>query len=807
MKHLYSVTFFAYFFLISFGLFSQNEQKHYQVTRIEQAPKIDGVLDDKCWENLPIANDFIQYEPLNGKTASERTEVKVTYDNKALYVYAMMYDRRPDSIMTELSERDNADGNTEVFAFTVSPFNDGINAFSFWVTADGVQADFKSTNDQMDKNWNAVWESAVQMHENGWTAEVKIPYSAIRFPKTEIQTWSINFWRSIRRHKEWSTWNFIDKNLESVVPQSGILDGIKDIKPPLRLSVSPYASVYFENDSKLNKNGYSINGGLDLKYGINESFTLDMTLIPDFGQVQSDDLVLNLSPYETYYDEKRSFFTEGTELFDKCEIFYSRRIGAEPRRYEDIRRNYDEENIISNPSKTTLINATKISGRTNKGLGVGFFNAMSSASEASIKDTLGNEHKISTQAFTNYNMIVLDQTLKNNSYVSFVNTNVSRYDDDYNANVTGTEFGLLNKKNSYGISGKAVVSQKYILDSVDLGYNYDIAFKKLSGNFTFELFRSVISKSYDPNDLGYLERRNISENELNLKYKIFEPFWKILRGNASLDLSQTSLYEPNQFLGVNMHLNSQILFKNHTTAFFNANTTIMEEKDYFESRDGSLYIQPANHFVSLFISPDYRKKFLVDLGFSYNFSNSFHNQKAISNYDYTIAPRFLLSKKMTLVYKFKYDETLLGYGYVKHDDALNATIFGEREVRTITNTISTAYIFNNVSSLNFRLRHYWSTAQYSDFFELNADGYLEDIDYAEQHDINFNAFTIDMAYKWQFLPGSEMSLVWKNNIYTNGSEIVSSFGKNFRNTLDSPQINSISLKILYYLDYQYLKKG
>ena len=794
--------------LLSTFLLAQNEKKTIEAIRISNPPVIDGDINDSCWNNVPIATNFIQFEPYNdGRAGSQKTEVKITYNNNALYVAAMMYDTAPDSILAEFSERDNGDGNTDIFAFTINPFNDGINAVSFWLTAAGVQVDFKTTEEDMDEKWNAVWESNVKMLDKGWSAEIKIPYSALRFPKVKEQIWGVNFWRGIRRYREWSTWQYIDKKKGIITPQVGIITGIRDIEPPLRLSITPYVSSYAENYSEDKSFGYTFNGGMDLKYGINESFTLDVTLIPDFGQVQSDDKILNLTPFETYYNEKRSFFTEGTELFEKCEIFYSRRIGNEPAGYENV---YDivkdSEEIIENPEETKLINATKISGRTNKGLGIGLFNAMTSNTYASIEDTLGNTRKIRTQPFTNYSMIVFDQSLKNNSYISLVNTNVTRAKDNYSANVSGLEFGLLNKDNSYDIYGNGIISQKYIADSTDIGYNYEIGFEKNSGNFTFDIYRAVISNTYDPNDMGYLENNNEVENELELSYNIFDPFWIILRSDNSLSTSHISLYEPSKFSYFNIYLNSITVFKNHTTLFLNLFSMPTEGNDFFESRTGNVFKMPINTFFSIFISPDYRKKFVIDAGCSYGYSKSFHIRKAISDYDFTISPRLRLSNKMNLIYKFNYDKVALAYGYVTFNDSMNAVVFGERQVKTITNTISSNYIFNNKSSLSFRLRHYWSTAKYFDFFTLNSEGYLDNTNYTANHDINFNAFTIDMSYKWQFMPGSEISVVWKNNIYKFGDEIIYDYRKNLNNILNSPQINSISVKILYYLDYWYLKK-
>ncbi len=321
--------------VISNSVFTQNlEKRNLEISKITESPKIDGILDDIAWKDASVANNFIQFIPYSGKEPSLQTEVKIAYDNKAIYIGATLYDSNPDSILKELSVRDAyEETNADLFVVMLSPYNDGVNAVSFLVSAAGVQSDIKLTGNNRDLNWDAVWESEVKITEFGWVAEIKIPYSALRFPKSNNQTWGIHFFRNIRRYREWDTWNFVDINIQGFVNQMGEVSGIKDVEPPLRLSVTPYVSTYIQNNADNNKWGSDFNAGMDLKWGINQSFTLDMILIPDFGQVQSDDEVLNLSPYEIMYDEKRPFFTEGTELFNKGAIFYSRRIGAKPKNY------------------------------------------------------------------------------------------------------------------------------------------------------------------------------------------------------------------------------------------------------------------------------------------------------------------------------------------------------------------------------------------------------------------------------------------------------------------------------------------
>ena len=217
--------------VISNSVFTQNlEKRNLEISKITESPKIDGILDDIAWNNASVANNFIQFIPYSGKEPSLQTEVKIAYDNKAIYIGATLYDSNPDSILKELSVRDAyEETNADLFVVMLSPYNDGVNAVSFLVSAAGVQSDVKWTGNNRDLNWDAVWESEVKITEFGWVAEIKIPYSALRFPKSNNQTWGINFLRNIDKYKEWSTWNFIDINIQGFVNQMGEVSGIKDV--------------------------------------------------------------------------------------------------------------------------------------------------------------------------------------------------------------------------------------------------------------------------------------------------------------------------------------------------------------------------------------------------------------------------------------------------------------------------------------------------------------------------------------------------------------------------------------------------
>ncbi|MBC7904400.1 MAG: carbohydrate binding family 9 domain-containing protein, partial [Gemmatimonadaceae bacterium] len=294
-----------------------SQQKSLQASKLSSTPRIDGSLDDECWKNLPEASDFVTNGPVYGQPATNRTVVKIGYDNNAIYIAAYLYDD-PRLIRKQFTTRDNHNrSDADYFSVFLDTYNDHQNAFQFLVTTRNVQTDSRvsptATNgfgQYGDISWDAVWDSKIQMQKDGWTVEIKIPHFSIRFAKKEIQDWGVNFLRFTRRNNETTFWNPVDPNISGFVNQFGDLNNLQSLAPPLRLSFSPYVSAGHRSTPEL-KSGYRKewlkSGGLDVKYGLNESFTLDATLIPDFGQVISDNVVNNITPFEQQFLENRPF--------------------------------------------------------------------------------------------------------------------------------------------------------------------------------------------------------------------------------------------------------------------------------------------------------------------------------------------------------------------------------------------------------------------------------------------------------------------------------------------------------------------
>jgi len=785
------------------------EKKKLEAFRLDQQIAIDGTLDEAIWQQAETAGNFVQVRPYNGKPGSASTIVKVLYDNKGLYIGAIMTENKPDSLGLELTRRDDT-GMADHFGLKIDPYNDGLNSFGFFVTTRGVQLDFKTNKDgEEDETWDAVWRSSVQVNDSGWAVEFMIPYSAIRFSKQQNPVWGVNFYRSIQRLRELDSWNYIDLKVKSELSQAGELTGLINVKPPLRLSATPYLSGNAENHGNESWNTFA-NYGLDLKCGLSESFTLDMTLIPDFGQVESDNRIFSLSPFETFYEEKRPFFTEGTELFSKGNVFYSRRIGAQPSGYSSKYSDQGAAEVISNPESTQLINAAKLSGKTSGGLGVGVFNAMTANTYATIKDSTGQKRDILTEPFTNFNMFIVDQSLKNNSYISVYNTSVYQPEKGTNANVSGTDFRLRNGTNRYELGGIVNVSQHYgPKSSPAIGHKIFLQTGQVAGSWKYNGWLNIESDTYDPNDMGFLMNNNEFSTGINVRYNIYEPTGTILKMYNSAYASLSYLYNPRKFSLFEIGGNNVTTFTNNLTIGGNFEVKPFKTNDYFEARvPGRVFSEPANFHVNAWSSPDYRKKFLVDL--TLGVWTMFGDNR--TSWWTEIYPRIRLNNHLLIRPRLEMDFNSNNRGYVT--DSLNADlehviIFGRRDVKNITTSISADYVFSRSTSLSFRLRHYWLRVNYFEFYDLQVDGSLIPSSYNENHNFSINAFNIDMVFKWDFAPGSELLLVWKNAVYENtqSPELKDKYFDNLHNLFLSPAHNSFVIKLLYYIDWQYFKKN
>lgn len=791
-------------------IFSQTKQ--HKISFIQKAPVIDGLLEDPCWPECTAITDFTQYVPVYNVSPTQKTEVKIAYDNNAIYVAAMMFDSAPDSIALQLGNRDD-DVSADKFGIEFDTYNLQNDAYAFVVSASGVQNDYRIN----DYTYNAVWSSSVKIRKDGWSCELKIPYSALRFPNTKVQEWGMQTFRVIRRKRELVEWSLEKKDASNNLVNWGKLTGINDIKAPLRLSLTPFLSVsaeHFPNETAGKSDfSYSFSGGLDLKYGINDSYTLDVTLLPDFSQVQSDYQYKNISAFETVYDDNRPFFNEAIDLFKTGNLFYTRRIGRTPQLYNSVEDNLETgDQVIKNPSQAKLLNAIKLSGRSKNGLAIGFFNAITNNMFAEIKDSTGSSRKILTEPLTNYNILVLDQALKNSSKIYFVNSNVirSKKFDDSNISVLG--FVLNNKKNSYSLTGQFGLCQQFskIFNESNkfkntLGYKYSVGFAKTSGNFRFNLYRNELNDSYDANDLGLTLQNNQTVTGLNLAYNIYEPFWKFRDMENRLEISYRENFLTKYREDFNISFTNVFTTLKYFTVWEGFQLSPFRNSNFVETRtSGRYFTTDKSYYVFLGFSSDYRKPFALDGSFDY--WQEIGGDAYYSSY--TLTPIYRINDHLKIWLMGKYEDNTNDVGYVDTDDMDNI-IFGKRDITNVESQINLKYIIKNNLSLSLGIRHYWSKGRYSEVYKLADNGDLitdNGLQTQDDYNFNFNSLNIDLLFLWEFAPGSTLNVAYKNKIISDEQEVVPSYFRNVKDVFDNPQTNSLSLKVIYYLDYQYLKK-
>ena len=808
--------------------FAQQPSKKLSAKRTNASFKIDGVLDEPAWKDATPATNFVEWRPNFGaiENKNSRTEVYLLYDNTSIYIGGRCYEPSKDSVSKELIGRDMI-GVNDYVGVIFDTYNDKINGVGFYVTPLGEQFDAKYSNSNMgeDPSWNAVWSSEAKITDEGWTFEMRIPYSALRFVSKDNQTWGLNITRNRKKAGRQFMWNPVDPKVNGFINQEGEWAGIEKIEAPVRLSFSPYFSTYLNhypyNTSGVKNWTSSLNGGMDVKYGINDAFTLDMTLVPDFGQVQSDNQVLNLSPFEVKYNENRPFFTEGTELFSKGNLFYSRRIGGTPLHYGDVSGQLSsDEEITKNPLESKLMNATKISGRTKNGFGLGIFNAITQPMYATVENKLTHEtRKIQTGPLTNYNIVVFDQTLKNHSSVSFINTNTWRSGSDYDANVSAALFDFSDKKNMYNWNGKFALSQMISKGSNVDGYSHNLGFGKTGGRWNFQLGEELAGEKYNINDMGILFNNNYIDHYFWTAYRWLKPNNWYNRIQVNYNAYYSLLYKklPDQKINsdfqtfsTNVNANAQLKNLWFVGMFFGY---VTKGNDFYEPRTtGYSFRSPRRIQFNPWFESNSTKKYYLRGSYFLGIRSLFNSP----NHQVNFSHRYRFNDRFSISQDLFYNPTSNDAGFyqqyfendVNGNSVLKNIIFSRRDRKTVENVLSFKYSLNNKSGITLRARHYWSKVKIKELYDLQADGTLKptshsNISIANQ---NFNIFNIDATYTWQFAPGSFINIVWKNQAFVSDEQVQYGYFKNLDQTIASPQNNNLSLKVIYYLDYLDFKK-
>lgn len=447
-----------------------------QAGRATSPIRIDGRLDETAWTSASPATDFRQQQPDEGQLATQRTEVRVLYDDQALYIGARMFDTEPARIRARLARRDEDVSGSDLLEVMIDSYFDRVSGYLFRITPAGAIRDATvSATGSQDTSWDAVWESAATIDSLGWTAELRIPFSQLRYtPRTGEQTFGINFRRSVGRLAESSEYSFTPRRVAAGPQRWGTLVGLEGLPRSRYLELVPYVTSRAEflevapNHPFRGQSEYRFKGGMDVRYGLTSGLTLSGTINPDFGQVEVDPARVNLTANELFFPERRPFFVEGADIFRYGQIrtnnrgpfptlFHSRRIGRPPQRRVDF-----EHPFADMPEEATIAAAAKIAGQPRPGLSVGLLDALTLREVAPFEDADGERGSAMVEPRTNYFVNRVRQNFRGgNTQVGTLVTAVNRDLSDEtlaqrlrrDAYFVGLDFSQSWKQRMYSIDG------------------------------------------------------------------------------------------------------------------------------------------------------------------------------------------------------------------------------------------------------------------------------------------------------------------------------------------------------------------
>ncbi len=584
MKHLFI------FGVLMVWLFPQvsgqiSEKKMYTATRTTSPPVINGTLDDIAWQSGLWLDDFTQNQPYSGRPASQRTEFNILFDDNYLYVAIKAFDTSPDSIVNRLTRRDESDG--DLVGVIIDSFHDLRTGFLFGVSSAGVKYDRMIMNDgeYEDPSWDPNWWVQTSVNDKGWVAEMKIPFSQLRFDKKSGVVWGLEIGRVLYRKNETTFWQHIPKEAPGMVHLFGELKGLEQIKPRKIFDITPYTVASAENFGRIPDNPFlakgrssKINAGLDAKIGVTNNMTMDLTINPDFGQVEADPSEVNLTAYETFFKEKRPFFIEGNNITSfnlgigdgengNDNLFYSRRIGRRPQVSPDLESDWNARV----PIQSAILGAAKLTGKTQNGLSVGFIDAVTNNEIAEI-DTVGGRFSQTVEPLTNYFIgRVQKDSYNGNTLIGgmFTGTNRVLNDDVRNylhqsAYTAGADFTQYFKNKSWVLSFNSAFSlvngsKKAIENTQRSSVRYfqrpgnnsatldtnrtsltgsggKFQIVKQNGNWNFMAVSIWKSPGFETNDVGYLREADQVLSVLWGQYNQFEPKGIYRKYNINADI-------------------------------------------------------------------------------------------------------------------------------------------------------------------------------------------------------------------------------------------------------------------------------
>ncbi|HUR00355.1 MAG TPA: DUF5916 domain-containing protein [Gemmatimonadaceae bacterium] len=810
-------------------------------SRAAAAPVLDGKTDDPAWQNAQIIDQFLQYEPKKGIETRFKTEVRVTYDDKYIYILGRMYDPAPDSIVSLLSRRDVRTAS-EQLKIVIDSYHDRRTGFEFCVNPAGVKRDYYVYDDNNeDPTWDGVWDVATRIDSVGWVAEFRIPFSQLRFGNSQEHTFGFMVVRDVARTAERISWPLYDNDKQGYIAQLGELGGVRDLSTVRRLEVTPY--VVTKNETQPSASSFnhpqSISAGADIKYGLSSNLTLDATINPDFGQVEADPAVLNLSAFEQFFEERRPFFLEGAGIFSfrtacgdidtQCTgLFYSRRVGRSPQ----LADQFGDE---TSPTNTTILGAAKVGGRLGRGLSVGLLDAVTQREQGALGATI--------EPRTNYGVARLQQSLFGG-------------DGDIGAMVTATNRDLDPQTSQYLRSGaytggvdfrKRFFDKRYELTAYIAGsivngsqaaitatqrdgvHRYqrpddDIGFdptrKSLSGNAQrltmskfgggITRFQSVyqrFSPGFETNDVGFQSRADeqMFRNWFSLNFN--NPTKITRRAFLNFNTFQTWTTEglpTNMSVNMNWHAQFPNQWWGHIGGNYgNFKATYADR----EARGGPAVRRSSDYDVWSGMELDSRKAWTPNVFFGQYGGDAGRSRGRWVNpgLDFRMSSRFSSSLGFNYEKAINDNQWVDNFG-VSGVDTTHYT-FARLDQKTLSVTTRMNFTASPTLSLQFYAQPFWTTGAYSDWRELanpRAEKYEDRYKPylgGDPGGFDFKQLRSNTVVRWEYRPGSTVFFVWQQGREMSGGQPVEfDLGHNIKDLFSLHPSNTFLIKASYWFN-------
>lgn len=852
MKSRIHMSFIIVFMLLSTAFISAKEYPVpvINATRAVEEIAVDGHLNESVWQGEGYSA-LVQKEPNEGAAPTEKTSVWIAYNEQGIFVAAKCYYSDSTTCTGGIARRDEM-VQSDWFWFWIDPNKSGHNGFGFAVNPDGSMIDRKLYQDiYSDDSWDGVWEATAKRHKDFWAVEVFIPFNQLRFGMKDEYVMGVNFERYILRKAEEDYFAMVPDMEAGFVSKFGLLTGITGIKPPARFHILPYLmgkATYLSEgqDSPFyDENKYKGSAGIDLKYGLTGDLTLDLTVNPDFGQAEVDPAEINLTAFETYYDEKRTFFIEGSDIFrfgdnptggvwncywNEPYIFYSRRIGREPK------GSITHSGFVDRPEQTSILGAAKLSGQIGN-YTLGHISAITDREYARI-DSSGTIFDEEIEPRTYYGILRSGREFnEGNQGLGFMATGVTRdlrtdelsQINNQNALVFGLDgWSFLNKERDWGVMGKVAYSHvngteerilslqqepahyyqspdfEYVsLDSTLTslsGYMTRFAVKKTKGNVGFHSALGVISPGFETNDLGFTWVTNVINMHVAAGYSWFEPTNWFRNANVWLMTSRNYDFEGRQ-LFEQYYATTYINLLNYWSISSWLQIT-PDGLDLHDTRGGPAIAYHGYKAAFLELSTDTRKKLRLSGSVYYDFIDD-------GGYDrnYGLELTYNPSPSIKLSLSADFNEILSHQQWVANvpDSSAVSTyytsyVFSDLDQQVTSGTVRLDWGFTPQLSLQMYVQPYIAVGSYSNFKRLTEGGTYdyEPYDYQGPNpDFNFKSFKANVVLRWEYRPGSLIYLVWTHDRQNYDNPGVYDLGNDIQSLMNEDADNIFLLKVSY----------